>query len=53
MKPFATKILYERKCNDRKLEIPAWISDRLGEMIEVEYNGIELIISPIAHGDTF
>ena len=53
MKPFATKTLYERKRSDRKIEIPAWIAARLGEMVQIEYNGVELIISPIAHGDVF
>ena len=53
MKPFATKTLYERKKNDCKVVIPAWVSERLGDMISVEYNGIELIISPVVHGDVF
>jgi hypothetical protein len=47
MQPLGMKILIQRdKTDEFSLKIPAWISEQLGDLVLMQYDGNQLTISP-------
>jgi len=47
MQPIGIRLLIQRdKTGEMDIRIPKWISERLGDLLLMQYNGDQLIISP-------
>ncbi len=47
MQPIGMKLLIRRDKNGEfDLRVPAWISERLGDLLVMQYDGDQLTISP-------
>jgi hypothetical protein len=52
MQPIGMKILIQRdKSGEFDLRIPAWIGERLGDLLLMQYDGDRLTISPVNEFD--
>jgi hypothetical protein len=46
MKPVGMKLLIEKNSDEFNLNVPAWIGERMGDLLLMQYDGERLTISP-------